>query len=68
MDDATFNARLQAIESAFRHLIAIRLDFERTGLWPVGEQEYQYSDISQFTDVISCKLTQLYFDKAHLYE
>lgn len=63
MNDAIFNARLQAIESAFRHLAEIRLELEQAGIWKKGTDCDFSSDFYQFFMEISCKLSSLYLEK-----
>ena len=59
MNDAVFNARLQAIESAFRHLTEIRLELERVGLWKPARHYDRPSHFYQFFLEISARLSQL---------
>ena len=68
MNDAVFNARLQAIESAFRHLTEIRLELEQEGVWKPGRHYDRDSDFYQFFLGLSCRLSQLYLDKEEDHE
>lgn len=63
MTDMTFTTRLQAIESAFRHLAILRFELEQSGIWKPGKQDETDSDYYQFFMEISCKLSDLYLNK-----
>lgn len=62
-DAAAFHSRLEAIESAFRHLTEIRLAFEQEGIWKTGTDYDIKSEFHQFFAEISCKLSLLYLEK-----
>ena len=68
MNDDIFNARLQAVESAFRHLTEIRLELERVGVWKPGRHYDRASDFYQFFLEISCRLSQIYLDREGSHE
>ena len=68
MNEAVFNVRLQAIESAFRHLTEMRLEREQEGVWKPGRHYDRDSDFYQFFLGLSCRLSQLYLDKEEDHE
>ena len=68
MNEAVFNVRLQAIESAFRHLTEMRLELEQEGAWKPGRHYDRDSDFYQFFLGLSCRLSQLYLDKEEDHE
>ena len=68
MNEAVFNVRLQAIESAFRHLTEMRLELEQEGVWKPGRHYDRDSDFYQFFLGLSCRLSQLYLDKEEDHE
>lgn len=68
MNDDIFNARLQAIESAFRHLAEIRLELEQAGIWKPSYHNKRNSNFHNLFLEISNRLAQIYLDREGSHE